>query len=96
MQLAQSKLLELTFMALLFVALIGSAVHAKDIATVRYHKQLRDDSGTTYKIKGDLHNHIDKFSFKSLKLATPNTFATDHRSLKKQFVSNKRLQNLLD
>lgn len=96
MQFAQSKVLELTFTALIFMALFGSAVHAKDVAAVRLHKQFSDDSGVAHKITGDLHNHIDKYSFKSLKLATPNTFATDHRSLKKQFVSNKRLQNLLD
>lgn len=96
MQFAQSKTLEITFTAFLFMALFASGVHAKDVVAARAQKQYGDGIGVAHKITGDLHNHIDKFSFKSMKLAAPNTFATDHRSLKKQFVSNKRLQNLLD
>ena len=96
MQFAQSKTLEITFTAFLFMALLASGMHVKDVVATRAQKQYGDSVGVAHKITGDLHNHIDKFSLKSMKLATPNTFATDHRSLKKQFVSNKRLQNLLD
>ncbi len=97
MQLTQSKTLELLCTLLVFMALFSAAFHAKDVVTARYEKPNRDDNNSVArKISGDWHNHIDKFSVKSMNLTKSNVFGADNRSLKKQTVGNKRLQKLLD
>ena len=97
MQLTQSKTVELLCTLLVFVALFSADFHAKDVVATRYAKPSKDDSSSVArKISGDWHNHIDKFSFKSMNLSKTNVFGADSRSLKKQIVGNKRLQKLLD
>lgn len=97
MQLTQSKLVQFFLTALVFVALFSSAAHAKDVVAPKHHKIGKDDSGSTArKVLDDSHNHSDKFSFKSMKASAVHTFSADSRSLKKQFMSDKKLQSILD
>jgi hypothetical protein len=97
MYLAQTKSVEIFFTALIFLALFSSAIHAKDVFAPKLHKLGRDDSGSVVrKVVDDSHNHTDKFSFKAAKLSTTHAFGADNRSLKKQFVFEKKLQKLLD
>lgn len=96
MQLTQSKTIEILCTLLIFVALFSAAFHAKDVVA-RYEKPGKDDNNSVArKISGDWHNHIDKFSVKSMNLTKNSVFGADSRSLKKQIVGNKRLQKLLD
>lgn len=97
MQLTLPKTIELFCTLLVFVALFSSAFHAKDIVAPKYQKSGRDDyNGVARKIVGDLHNHVDKFSMKSMHFVDADYFSVDNRSLKKQSVGHKRLQKLLN
>lgn len=97
MQLTQTKTIELFFTSLVFLALFSSALHAKDIFAPKHHKLGRDDtSSVARKVIDDSHNHIDKFSVKSIKASTAIAFGADNRSLKKQTIGDKKIQKLLD
>ena len=97
MQLTQSKTVELICTVLIFMALFSAAFHAKDIVAPKYQKSGHEDNyGLDRKLVSDWHNHVDKFSMKSMHIAGTDMFMTDNRSLKKQSVGHKRLQKLLD
>lgn len=97
MQLTQSKTIELLCTVLIFIALFSSAFHAKDVVAPKIQKSGRDSNDSVArKIVSDMHNHIDKFSVKSIDFSGAKVFSADSRSLKKQMVGHKRLQNILD
>ena len=101
MQLTQSKTIEIFFTGAITLALLLSALHAKDITpqftNVKIQKIVKDDSQNSLlrKIVSDWHNHIDKFSMKSPRISG-HILGADSRSLKKHSFSTKQLQKLLD
>lgn len=97
MQNTSVKTLQLVVSLALITGLLFTALHAKDIFS-RAPKVSKDDNSRTVsqKVAGELHNHIDKFSFKHLKLGSAHNFGADSRSLKKQHLSHKRLQKVTD
>ena len=96
MQLSQSKTTEILCTAIILVVLITAAFHIKDIILPKYQKTGRDDYHGARKVVSDWHNHVDKFSFKSLHITGSDMFSSDSRSLKKQLVGHKRLQKMLN
>jgi hypothetical protein len=82
-----------TLVLALGASVIMHSAHAKDAmmlakspaAFTAVKKAVPTDDPNAYKLVGDLHNHVDKHSFKSMNKAISDTnFATDPRSNRSQ------------
>ena len=86
MQVSNITFLSAFSSTILALAVVLSGVHAKDLAGLtndhsHFDVKAHGDEGRS-KVSPELHNHIDKTSFKSLLKAGADTLQADSRSLR--------------